>query len=847
MWGPASKEIAKSLLALFGGVDLDPTGRPPARLVLGVTTAGSKKAEAPAGSFARSRGSGAAKFPGFSVAYATRLCTWQITAAAADTVNHNGAEQQYHRSNISHRSSWRKLLPLYRETLLRLRTSAVAQLLQPSKAGTGGSEAPGREADCHGGAASSATEDKMLKAEAGSPQGELASLARLARQRMRPPRPLRQSAGSMASTTSITSQPAVIPAGSSALGSSAAVSSWTGSAAATGAGSAGGSKVNSPGCDGDVHIRIGACYRPMLTPSGCLNKHRIAPREAANLFSGYHEPVSKQVLEEAHSVRRFAVGAYDLQSVLWAKGRPAPMCLGNINMFLKCLGRPLQLDSKFRKNNFKAIMKITGAEPCDLLYVSYADAPGGVLPYMLMLDRGSKSVVLAVRGTVSMEDLVTDLLSTSVDVAGWMPDWVCQAASSGEGTYAHLGIVSSATAILKDLEDHGLLQELCTRVGVSPDKATLIRSSRGETQGSGSFYSRSTQGSSTPASNDIAVSSPLPGTATTFITATGPAGPAGAAGRPREGGRVQRLLSWHESLNIQQQPSTHAFGGSKRHLGQGVEEEDEFGLETRVEIHGQSGSAGSMPDIAGMQDHAEVRLPLNRAQSVIQAKVQQEGWRVVVTGHSLGAAVACLLGFHLREVFPDLRCWCFNPPGGLLSWNLSLLAQRFCNSVVVGKDVISRLSFNNARGVVDEMVTTLARCKRPKLLVLADLILRRQTSSSAISQTFCALNEISDDAVRVLEGYYRTSFLHSRDQIVMYPPGRLLFLRPFKGKTKQHKVVWDAVWTDAQASMGEGILLAPSMLAHHRLFVLDGALLSVLGQEAEPEVTVDTGYQTPDL
>ena len=40
-----------------------------------------------------------------------------------------------------------------------------------------------------------------------------------------------------------------------------------------------------------------------------------------------------------------------------------------------------------------------GALPGDLLYVSYANAPGGVLPYMLMLDRASKCVVLAVRGT----------------------------------------------------------------------------------------------------------------------------------------------------------------------------------------------------------------------------------------------------------------------------------------------------------------------------------------------------------------------------------------------------------------------------------------------------------------
>lgn len=39
----------------------------------------------------------------------------------------------------------------------------------------------------------------------------------------------------------------------------------------------------------------------------------------------------------------------------------------------------------------------------------------------------------------------------------------------------------------------------------------------------------------------------------------------------------------------------------------------------------------------------------------------------------------------------ELQCWAFNPPGGLLSWELSQIAQAYCTSIVVGKDVISRL------------------------------------------------------------------------------------------------------------------------------------------------------------
>ena len=87
-----------------------------------------------------------------------------------------------------------------------------------------------------------------------------------------------------------------------------------------------------------------------------------------------------------------------------------------------------------------------------------------------------------------------------------------------------------------------------------------------------------------------------------------------------------------------------------------------------------------------------------------RSKLQQQGWKVVVTGHSLGAAVACMLGMQLRERFAgeakpspavcvclrsltsssaliamvlcaswcaDLQCWAFNPPGGLVSWDLA--------------------------------------------------------------------------------------------------------------------------------------------------------------------------------
>ena len=48
--------------------------------------------------------------------------------------------------------------------------------------------------------------------------------------------------------------------------------------------------------------------------------------------------------------------------------------------------------------------------------------PSGDLPYLLALDRPTKSVVLAIRGTVSVADLATDMLADPEPMEEWLPD-----------------------------------------------------------------------------------------------------------------------------------------------------------------------------------------------------------------------------------------------------------------------------------------------------------------------------------------------------------------------------------------------------------------------------------------
>lgn len=68
---------------------------------------------------------------------------------------------------------------------------------------------------------------------------------------------------------------------------------------------------------------------------------------------------------------------------------------------------------------------------------AHADMPGD-LPYMLALDRPTKSIVVAIRGTVSVADLATDMLADPEPMEEWLPDTMTQVQL--HHTYIHTSV-----------------------------------------------------------------------------------------------------------------------------------------------------------------------------------------------------------------------------------------------------------------------------------------------------------------------------------------------------------------------------------------------------------------------
>ncbi|XP_046402970.1 diacylglycerol lipase-beta-like [Ischnura elegans] len=113
----------------------------------------------------------------------------------------------------------------------------------------------------------------------------------------------------------------------------------------------------------------------------------------------------------------------------------------------------------------------------------------------------------------------------------------------------------------------------------------------------------------------------------------------------------------------------------------------------------------------------------------IQNKIEESGalkqafeshphYNLVVTGHSLGGGVSVLLGVLLRPSYPDLRCYSFSPPAGLLSREAARFTERFVLSVGLGHDLVMRLGVDTIENLRTRLLDTVYKCALPKYRII---------------------------------------------------------------------------------------------------------------------------------
>ncbi|KAK9831061.1 hypothetical protein WJX74_001575 [Apatococcus lobatus] len=468
-------------------------------------------------------------------------------------------------------------------------------------------------------------------------------------------------------------------------------------------------------------------YQTLITPSEQVEELRggMAASEAVEGYLGGRDSVPHPLLKEARHWMKFAVAAYYAQDATATSAgaeTPAGMgdskkapgcsygCAGGCCCGLCCHRGVTAQEVR------DIILKEAEILDEDLLHYSHNNAVGGHLPYIIALDRVKKKIVLGIRGTSSLADIITDAVVHPDNIDDWVPKDFKQKNMKRGTMLAHAGMVGAAGAILKDLDDLGILPTLI--LGKSAGKA--------------------------------------------------------AAGE------------------------------------------------------------GKGQDVG----------------AVMSTALDTKGWSLVITGHSLGAGVAALMALKLKDRFPDLVAWAFCPPGSLVSKSLIKPMQKFCFSVVCGKDAVPRMSVGNVARLMDEMVTSLARCKRHKLQVLFGSYWNKQKRPDS-DALFHSYEDIPREPKLILANYHQGTERKEK-ALEMFPPGRIVFLRPLKVLVKTKSTVepkasilptmngskkassndddddedddrftaklekrWDAVWVSARELMGEGILVSRHMLEDH--------------------------------
>jgi len=102
----------------------------------------------------------------------------------------------------------------------------------------------------------------------------------------------------------------------------------------------------------------------------------------------------------------------------------------------------------------------------------------------------------------------------------------------------------------------------------------------------------------------------------------------------------------------------------------------------------------------------------------LQQAEESRDYDLVIVGHSLGAGTASLLSVMLRKDYPEVRCWAFSPPGGLLTLQAAVYCQKWITSVIVGDDMISRLSRASLEHIFDRVIYILENQHSPKCKIL---------------------------------------------------------------------------------------------------------------------------------
>lgn len=220
-------------------------------------------------------------------------------------------------------------------------------------------------------------------------------------------------------------------------------------------------------------------------------------------------------------------------------------------------------------------------------------------------------------------------------------------------------------------------------------------------------------------------------------------------------------------------------------------------------------------------------------------------YKLVITGHSLGAGAASLLAVLLRSTHPTLQCYAFSPPGGLMSKALADYSKQFVVSVVLGKDLVPRLSIPNMEDLKRRLLKMVSNCCKPKYKILmhgcwyelfggtpddfpTELENRRE---EVLNQPLLGEESLLVHRSNTYQSLSSDDSPSHPTHLPLYLPGRILHVTE-DGPTRRHcfsQVRYRAEWSSETSF--RNVLISPRMIADHMPDVVLRALRSLTREQ----------------
>lgn len=258
----------------------------------------------------------------------------------------------------------------------------------------------------------------------------------------------------------------------------------------------------------------------------------------------------------------------------------------------------------------------------------------------------------------------------------------------------------------------------------------------------------------------------------------------------------------------------------------------------------------------GMVQAARIVLTrLNETRALAEACASRPGYGLVITGHSLGAGTAVVLAALLKPQYEGIKCFAFSPPGGLCSREFAQATQNFVMSVVVGDDLVPRLSMNSLHDLRHKIKCVLDTCPQPKYRVLAQgcwyMLFGISSSSLHSANTVDSPNQdrpllegsgnsftyesVDDVHVMFSEPDPQRPHVPRHTETPLFPPGRILYCfpnLPEEDRLDGSVGEWEFTWSEGKEF--SQILISPFMMRHHLPPVVMTALRDAANLAADP-------------